>query len=63
MLEVGAGEGDGLRGDVDARHVQVGKRGREVGVQEEGDAACSCAEVYDAEGLRWGSETAGSQKL
>jgi len=52
-----AGEGNGVRGDVDTmdvdRDVSGGGVGKKRVQEEEGDAACPCAKVEDGEGVGW----------
>ena len=50
MLEIGAGEGDGLRALIDAKDLERGEVGREDSVHEEGDAAGAGAEIENAKG-------------
>lgn len=52
--EVPGGEFGGCGGYVDAVDVEGWKGWAEQGVQQEGYAACACAEVEDAEGARGG---------
>lgn len=54
MPDVLAGQLHGMGGDVDAPGVEAGDGAVEQGVQEEGYAACACAEVQHAEGCWWG---------
>lgn len=44
----------GLREDVEAEEAESGGVRGEEGGEEEGDAACACAEVEYAEGVSWG---------
>lgn len=48
-MHVVSRESYGLQRDVDAVDVHVGNGVGEEGVEEEGDAAGACAEVYDGE--------------
>ena len=61
--EIGVGEGYGERGYVHACYGELGERGREVGVQKEGYTACSCAEVYDFQGLSLRAKVPGSEEV
>lgn len=50
MKEILVGERDSEGRDVDTEEGQVGNLRDEAGVEEDGNAACACAEVEDSKG-------------